>query len=137
MQEVPIHRLDQTDPWMKWRRNEIWPWAQAQGISEITENMPHLLMVKILRSKGIRPPPHVTQRSVFDQSAVKLPEPASVQVNAEDLIEAEYRASLKKASIHQMGFNELRAECKRLGMKISRKHRLEDYRAFLSGQNPT
>lgn len=155
---------DPRDTLAKARRWELVQLAKANGVSEIDADMPADLMRTILRQKGVTrvqiPPRPLGQqnqpnaRKMYRNGQLLTPPPAParqeqqkvVEVNADaDLMRQwqQERAAQKNAEaapakpLDQMGINELRNECKRLGIHVERRDNMQTMKAKIEahGQN--
>lgn len=140
----PTVTLDPRDPWALPRRMEIFRYAKELGIAEIVEAMPKELMVKRLKARGIQPP-KVPPRPIgknldyrsgdtspdshhYNGSPVVADQTAkTVEIDADDLLEAEWRASQQPKK--ELGFMEMRSELKKAGVKLNRRWRLPEVKA--------
>lgn len=123
---------DPRDPWAKTRRIELVQYAEQLGIKEISEQMPHSLIVKKLKALGIKPPN--SQHAPLGANSKAAPRQAAENtavLDADDLAEMEWKASQSKPAIESMGFNDMRAELKNAGVKLDRKWRIPEVRAQL------
>src|SRR5690349_10182911 len=104
---------DPRDPWTRTRKIELLQYADKLGISEITEQMPHTLIVKRMKALGV-PPPNTPARqlgaSPGAEPVVRKSGENTVTVSAEDLAELEWRQQQHMAPPKiELGFNEMRA----------------------------
>lgn len=136
---IPTETLDPRGPWSTARRMEVFRYAKEKGVSEIKEQMPKDVMVRILQAKGIAPP-NVRPRLIgknFDPRSwdtdinshhyngnEQPSKPAeTVTIDADELLEREWKSQEVK------GYNEMRAELKAAGVKLSRRWNKDDVRA--------
>jgi hypothetical protein len=130
---MQLNRIDDPrDPLSKARRSELVRYARANGVKEIDPDMPALLMRDILRRRGLTRPP-IPNRPLGAQVQNGLPA-VGTQQNG---VEADALADLARQYQQQrqpplapstMGINELRAECKRLGIRLSRRDNMNSMR---------
>lgn len=117
-------------------RDELFFFAQSRGVSEIEQNMPAILMRKILRQKGLYAI-NIPNRPLGANPGVLAPDPQEQipQMNADEALEEQWRQSKTEAKdVSKMGMGELRSECKRRGIKMARTDNLASLRAKLSGE---
>lgn len=123
----PRDRLD------KARRKELEMFAHENGVSEITEGMPALVMRRILRQRNIT---NITipNRSLGSSDKPNGPslEAATSEINADDLLMAEWE---EEKPVDEMNIQELRKKCKEMGMKQAPTDNTESLRARLNGQD--
>lgn len=129
---------DPRDNLEKAGKYELWQFAVANGLNDVTYDTPSILVRKKLRALGLvninipdRPlgSPIPTVYGADPQKAV-APVKQSTEVNeisAEDLLEME--AQVKPVA--QMSMTELRSECKRRGIKMVRTDNLRTLREKL------
>lgn len=144
---MQLNRIDDPrDPLSKARRSELVKYARANGIKEIDPDMPALLMRDILRRRGLTRPP-IPNRPLGAQVQNGLP---AIAAGAQQGgVEADALADLARQYQQQRqpppplapgksGINELRAECKRLGIKLSRRDNMNSMREKIEahGQIP-
>lgn len=126
---------DPRDPWARTRRFELVQYAEQLGIKEISEQMPHSLIVKKLKALGIKPPgvQHAPLGSPPKSApAIRRAGENTVVLDADELVEREYEENLKKViPIENMTFNDMRAELKAAGVKLDRKWRMAEVRSQL------
>lgn len=134
---MQLNRIDDPrDPLSKARRSELVKYARANGVKEIVPDMPALLMRDILRRRGLTRPP-IPNRPLGAQVQNGLP--AVAAGTQQSGVEADALADLARQYQQQrqppaplaptsMGINELRAECKRLGIKLSRRDNMNSMR---------
>lgn len=129
---------DPRDALAKARRYELLKFAKANGISEITESMPAILMRKILRGRGltrIAIPPRILGQVNQSRSAEAAP------VSSDQVPEIDAEADLARQfgqaavttpkPVAEMSINDLRAAVKAKGLKIARTDTMESLRAKL------
>lgn len=152
---------DPRDVLSRMRRWELVQYARRHNVTEINPDMPGPLIASILRSKGLTgrdapvPPrplgkqnqPHARRLYNADGSpkvhqARPQAQEAVGEVNAEaDLMrqwqEQQQRAQ-QPAPRAESPINALRAECKRLGIKLDRRDNMQTMKAKIEahGQNP-
>jgi hypothetical protein len=136
----------------KARRHELVLFAKAHGVKEIKPDMPATLIRKILTSKGLTDI-RITQRTLgqnhtlitgIQPSSPKKPKKGEDHgyrdtvetIDAdEDLMrqyEAEHAANVVTA-VDDMTIQQLRAECKKRGIKSHRSQKADDLREILNG----
>jgi len=133
---MQLNRIDDPrDPLSKARRDELRRYARKNGI-EVHPDMPALLLRDLLRQRGLTRPP-IPNRPLGAQVQNGLPAlPSGGQQNG---VEADAIADLARQYQQQrqpppplapstMGINELRAECKRLGIKLERRDNMNSMR---------
>ena len=128
---------DPRDALAKARRYELLKFAKANGVSEITEAMPAILMRKILRGRGLTriaiPPRNLGQ---MNQSRSAEAAPVSgdqvpeIDADADLARQFGQMAPAPKPGA-EMSINELRAAVKAKGLKIARTDTMESLRAKL------
>ncbi len=128
---------DPRDLLEKATRDEIFDFAVAQGVAEITEDMPAIIMRNILREKkktnikipdrplGANPGVELIKARESMQETETVPE-----VNADDDLMRQYQTS--KVEPQSMTMGQLRAECKRRGIKMARTDNMQTLREKLS-----
>ena len=127
---------DPRDKLEKATRDELYDFARAQGVTDITEDMPAILMRRILRSKGktnidipnrpLGSNPGVVAPPDKAQDVVAVPE-----ITAEEDLMRQYQAA--KVAPAEMTMGQMRAECKRRGIKMARTDNMDTLRAKLNG----
>lgn len=125
-------------------RKELYDFAVQQGVTEIPPGMPALLQRRILRAKGFtRIDIPLRVLGMHPMAALKPSPPAADPaemkgriVDTEDDLLEQYRQPAAQPK-HLNEINELRHECKRLGIKTARTDKKPDLRAKLNGQNAT
>ena len=138
---------DPRGPWQKMRRQEAINYAKELGIV-FDENMPKDIIIKRLIAAGA-PPPKLPPRTIGmhanprqdDTSPTShkyegpqdQPQRETVTVDAAELAELEWMQA-KKTPVAKMSINELRAEAKTRGIKLTRKMTMNDLRALLDGK---
>ena len=139
---------DPRDNLEKAHRRELVLFAHAQGVTEITEHMPAILIRRTLRAKGltnIRIPP----RTLGQQAGTPGPGGSQQEVPsidaADDLArqfaaEQTARPAMRKRLVERprSEINKLRDTCKELGIKMERRDRMPDLKAKIeahSGKN--
>lgn len=130
--------LDPRDRLESGTRAELFRLAQKYDVKEITHYagpgmMPKMVMLRFLRARGIRGE-EIPYRSVYADRGAQAPsQPADVTVDpTEDLMRQMQAPEPKPMKMH-----ELRSECKRRGIKTSRKDTADILRAKLNGQDTT
>jgi hypothetical protein len=127
--------VDPRDNLEKAKRMELFRFARQNGIKEIEEAMPAMLMRKILRSRGMTNI-RVPDRPLASTRPTSMEAMTTSQVNvidAETDLERQYMAEKQASDFDAMPMNELRAECKRRGIKMSRTDNLQSLRDKLRG----
>lgn len=154
-----LNRIDDPrDNLEKAHRLELVKFAHAQGVTEITEHMPAILIRRMLRAKGltnIRIPP----RALGQQAGTSAPNGSQQEVPsidaADDLARqfaaeqaaARHAGKLAREPIRKRlverpksEINKLRDICKERGIKMERRDRMPDLKAKIeahSGKNAT
>lgn len=132
--EDPRDRLQKADRW------ELVEYAKANGVVlPYGENTPHLISEQILRGRGLTNPPI---RDVPLGSAPVLGfdhQPASQTVDAASDFARQFAQQAadppyQPVKTAKLSINELRNECKKRGIKLSRRDRIEDMKAKLDGK---
>jgi hypothetical protein len=143
-------------------RKELELFARERGVTQIDPRMPAILMRKILRAAGQTDIasvfPQIRTRTAGQQMGVNAgkrggPSISGSEIDAADLLAAEWQHEAKKQGLVQAPalatepapapashkpsneMAELRAECKRRGIKAKRTDKLVDLRAKLDGEN--
>jgi hypothetical protein len=127
--------VDPRDNLEKAKRMELFRFARQNGIKEIEEAMPAMLMRKILRSRGMTNI-RVPDRPLASTRPTNMEAMTTSQVNVIDVetdLERQYMAEKQAADYEAMPLNELRAECKRRGIKMARTDNLQSLRDKLRG----
>lgn len=131
--------VDPRDALSKARRDELWRFAKANNVAEINDpNMEAILMRDVLRRRGItniRIPnrPLGTLSPNHRPQATKQPQ-NSIDTDATDDLWKQYQARKDSQQIppspplKDMGINELRAECKRINIKLERRDNMQSLR---------
>lgn len=130
---------DPRDNLEKAGKYEIWQFAKANGVLEITYETPSILARKILRAKGLvnirvadRPIgsdlPTVYNSDAPAISSVTIKSSETREINADDLLMAEYQ---QQKSPRSMTMTELRTACKSRGIKMARTDNLRTLREKL------
>lgn len=135
---------DNRDSLQKARRSELVKFARQSGVKDIDPNMPANLIRHKLRTLGLtriqiptrilgQPNQPHGNAKVSASNAPVIPT-SGVEVSAMADLERQWRqeASAPKAAeaptIKGMGINELRAECKRLDIKLERRDNMVSMR---------
>lgn len=123
---------DPRSPLQKARRIELVAFAHQHGMTDITEQMPADLIRAKLRAKNLT---HIKVNAKplgaagdARQTQQAAPE-RGVEIDYEADLERQFMAEStrpvsaipKRQDVGSMGINELRAECKRLNIKLSRR----------------
>lgn len=144
-----LHRIeDARDRLSKMRRWELQQYARHHGVPYDVQ-MPAPLLAQLLRSRGLNgadapvPPrplgqpnqPHARKLYNADGTPKVHVRPVQTEapgeVNAEADLLRQWQEQQKQTagkSLSDMGINELRAECKRLGIKLGRKDNMNTMR---------
>jgi hypothetical protein len=126
---------DPRDNLEKAHRLELVRFAHAQGVSDVNENMPAMLIRRVLRMKGLTritiPPRSLGQQS--QPGSVPTTDQKVPEVNAEDDLMRQFKAQSQPTTLPNLGINELRAKCKELGIKLTRKDNMISMRAKIEG----
>lgn len=129
--------IDPRDNLDKARRTELVAHARANGVIDITEQMPAMLIRKKLRALGlerIRIPervyaqPSLAARPPLDDDGLPMDAGNSVATDAADDLERQYQAQAPK-NPHTMAYNELRRQARMLGVKLNRKDNMAAIKA--------
>ena len=128
---------DPRDALAKARRYELLKFAKANGISEITESMPAILMRKILRGRGltrIAIPPRTLGQMNQARSAEAAPSSGDQvpEIDADADLARQFGQPAAPKPAGDMSINELRAAVKAKGLKIARTDTMESLRAKLA-----
>jgi hypothetical protein len=127
---------DPRSPLDKARRQEHVKFANDHGLEDVTEAMPAMVIRKILREKGL------VNIKVPDRQLGSFVQPESVteQATEQNVNTVDAEADLARQFAEQakpdyaaMSINELRAECRKNGIKIERRDNLNSLRAKLNG----
>lgn len=124
------------------RRTELVAYAQANGMTDIHENVPAIIIRRRLIERGLTRVPVQAQTLGMPAGAGSSLPPADgpvTEVDAEADLERQYAmqaaapvsAPVKNPNL--MGINELRAECKRLKIKLSRRDNMTTMKAKIEG----
>lgn len=133
---------DPRDNLEKANRDELERFAREKGVTEIKYEMPAILMRKILRSKGlvkIDVPPrplgfYEGGRNYGGEAVSDSQLTSNAQIHADDALEQGWKQEQEKVkTTDEMGIRELRSECKRRGIKMSRRDNMQALRDKLSG----
>jgi hypothetical protein len=124
----------------KARRHDLVAFAQANGLKEITEAWPADLIRKKLRAQGLTRivvnAPDLGAMPGAGMGAQAEPDGPVKEIDALDALEAQFvqqQAADKAKPLAAMGINELRAECKRLGIKLGRKDNMVSMKEKIEG----
>lgn len=122
--------IDPRDNLEKARRTELVAFARQNGVANIDEQTPAIVIRKMLRTLGltrIRIPDRVLGQPTLAASGFAAVDdvPGAVvnEVSVEDDLARQYERTTAK-NAHQMNYNELRREGRRLGLKFGRKDNL-------------
>lgn len=154
---------DPRDVLSRMRRWELVQYARQHKVTEVSPEMPGPLIASILRSKGLngrdapvpvralgqQNQPHARRLynpdgtpNVNKASRQTQPVPAG-EVNADADLMRQWQEQQKRdhqpAPRAESPINALRAECKRLGVKLDRRDNMQTMKAKIEahGQNPT
>lgn len=126
-----LNITDPRDNLEKAHRLELVKFANENGLREISEHMPAILIRKKLRAAGIvnirlpeRTLGQIAPSVSFGGEAIT--DRSVNEINADDDLERQFNAS--KPDYKAMKMNELRSECKRLGIKMDLRDNLESLR---------
>jgi len=132
---------DPRDNLEKANRDELARFAREKGISEIKDEMPAILMRKILRGRGLvniavpnRPLGFYEGGKNYGGEAITDTQISSV--NSDDVLEQGWQHEQKPevVSPNDMGIRELRKECKRRNIRMARTDNIQSLRAKLNGE---
>lgn len=127
--------FDPRDPWARTRRMQLVQYAEQLGIKEISEQMPHTVIVRKLKALGVKPPngPQVPLGAPPRSEAVTPSSPDTIVLDVDELAELQWQAQQtpKARPIAEMTFNEMRAELKSGGVKLNRRWRMDEVKAEL------
>lgn len=136
---------DPRDPLERARLRELVNFAKANGQTDINDQMPAILIRRILRQRNLTrisvPRRTLGQPEPSPGRADLQPRPSPVaetggaEISAEDDLARQFAAS-RPRSVHDMGYNELRAEAKRRKIKLNRSDTLAIIKEKLGVQNP-
>jgi hypothetical protein len=145
---------DHRDCLEKATRWELFQFASERGVTEIDQKMPAILMRQILRARNVTNIetqfPFLTRRTIGQQRGVNATNPQNnpnakvAEIDATQELMRQWRneqardvqppiVEQAKRAVNPMA--ELRAECKRRGIKITRTSKMEDLRAKIDGEN--
>ena len=125
------------------RRYELFKFARANGVREITEDMPADIMREILRNKrltNIRPSAKPLGAIGANSAGGQPDNTPAPQINATEDLMRQYMASKAPPpadaprKFSEMTIGELRVECKRLGVKMERTDNMAKLRAKLAAR---
>lgn len=135
---------DPRDPLEKATRDELVAYAHSKGQIDIVEQMPAVLIRKLLKSRGLtdikipdRQLGGFNDANSYGLVAEKSDAPS---VNAEEAMIAQWQqrkddpVEAEPVSVDDMPMGQLRAECKRRGIKMARTDNMEALRDKLRGQ---
>lgn len=116
----------------KARRSELVRFAQENNISGITENMPAILIRRKLQEVG-KTHIKISPRPLGSQGGAGQAVSNDVQVTQIDAADDLARQFSSQASVpvERQSINELRAECKKRGIKLSNRDTLKSMREKL------
>jgi hypothetical protein len=123
---------DPRSPLDKARRQELVRFANSNGLKDVTEAMPAVVIRKLLRDKGL------VNINVPDRQLGNFVQPDSVTeqdantVDADTDLVRQFAEQSAKPDYSAMSINELRAECRKNGIKIERRDNLNSLRAKLN-----
>ena len=131
---------DPRDQLERARRFELFKFAKANNVNEITEGMPAIIMRKILRGKGLTriaiPPRPLGMQSGGTAPATATPQNVN-EIDAADDLMRQYAQESKPAEkpVSEMDIKELRSAAKARGVKLERTDNMAKIREKLSGKN--
>lgn len=140
---MSLQLLSITDPrdnLDKARRTELVAYARANGVTNITEQMPAIIIRKTLRNLGlnrIRIPqrilgqPAVAARPPGSLADDGMPGTSAGEIDAADDLARQYEAEAPR-NAHLMAYNEIRREAKKIGLAFTRKDNLASMKAKLA-----
>jgi hypothetical protein len=149
---------DPRDVLSRMRRWELVQYARQHKVSEVSPEMPGPLIASILRSKGLTgrdapiPPrplgqqnqPHARRLYNRDGSPKvhKAPTnqvPASSEINADADLMRQWQEQQRREQQprSETPINALRAECKRLGIKLDRRDNMQTMKAKIEASKAT
>lgn len=115
---------DPRGPLDRLRRYELLNLARQNNVPDVNDNTPAILMRKRIKAAGVKNIPIVHRRlGVTEGAPMASGEPDGVEVDAEADLERQFAATppAPVKTPAQMAINELRAEAKRLGIKLTRR----------------
>lgn len=137
---------DPRDALEKATRDELVQFAHAKGQSDISEMMPAVVIRKTLRERGLtninipnRPLGAYTNSAKLFGLVDGPPVPPQSQpqqqkaLDADELLMAEWKNKQESPAVESMTMGELRAHCKRVGIKMARTDNMETLKAKLRG----
>lgn len=134
---------DPRDALSKARRDELRRYGKSNGI-EFPVDMPAILMRDMLRNRGltrinIPPRPLGAQNEGAPSAGIEQPKNGIEADALADLARQWQQGQPVQTAaepVRSTGINELRAECKRLGIKLSRRDNMDSMRAKIeAGRN--
>lgn len=124
--------FDPRDALEKARRKELEKFAAVHGVSEIKEGMPAVLMRAILRQRNLTniniPPRTLGIPDRGRAPAQQIEEAPAREVSAVDDLKRQWEEKRELTTIQ-----ELRAECKKRGIKLARTDNIASLKAKLNG----
>lgn len=136
----PMPMDDPRDSLERATRWELYDFAKRMGCHEVKEPMPALLAAQILRTKGLTniqtTTPPLGSVAVLGQAPHGEPDKTVDMLSDLKRQYEQQQAEPPPFDATKASFNEIRAELKRRGVKLSRKDSLEVLKAKLNGQNP-
>lgn len=138
MAAVLTRMEDPRDSLDRARLSELVRYARANGLTGISSDMPAILIRRQLRDRGltrINIPPRTLGHTEAAPIVETPPAAGGSIVDAEADLARQFEQQPKAKTTAQMSINELRAECHRLGIKLSRRDNMITMRAKIDGQN--
>lgn len=147
MAAVLTRMEDPRDSLDRARLSELVRYARANGLTGISSDMPAILIRRQLRDRGltrINVPPRTLGHT--EAAAIVETPPAAggsiVDAEADLARQFEQQQAVPtlpyaggSKNLAKMSINELRAECRRLGIKLSRRDNMITMRAKIDGQD--
>lgn len=130
--------IDPRDNLEKARRPELVAYARANGLPDISEAMPAILIRKKLRNAGlttIRIPERILGQPTALHQSTAITDDGEVlasgnghAIDADDDLARQFDTTAPK-NPHTMAYNELRRTARRMGVKLVRKDNLASIKA--------
>lgn len=133
------HITDPRDSLEKATRYELVEFANANGMKDVSEAMPAILIRRKLRAAGltnIKVPPRllgIVGGEMISDDRVPPTDKKVVEVDADDDLARQFEQEQTDPS--KMSMNELRAACKERGIKMDRTDNTQSLRDKLRGSN--